>query len=167
MKIGNNRYMLSALFLAGFFSCGQVCAGVSVYPIEVSINSGGNSKIEVMSQAKDVSFVRITAKKIVNPGTPEEKEIPVNITGDDSLIVTPQKLAITPGGVRIVRLVTLTPPEKETTWRVYFEEASENNFREDKKSEGNKKSRRGRQYNMGCAGSCCAPKPRRKPENRQ
>lgn len=140
MKKINNRYVLPVFFLTWFFFCSQVCAGVSVYPIEVSINNGGASKIEVMSQSKDVSFVRVTAKKIVNPGTPQERETPFNITGGDSLIVTPQKLAITPGGTRIVRLVTLTPPEKETTWRVYFEEVSENNFRGDKLSEGNKKN---------------------------
>ena len=128
MKKRKTRYFLSALLLASGLYCSQGLASISVYPIEVSLAKDRVSKIELMSQSKDVSFVRVTVKKIINPGTPEEKEAPVNITGDDSLIVTPQKFAITPGATRMARLIALKPPEKETTWRVYFEEVSENNF---------------------------------------
>ncbi|NIE54784.1 fimbrial protein [Pantoea sp. Ap-870] len=103
-------------------------AGISVYPIEVNLGSSGNTKIEVMSQSDKVSFVKITEKKIINAGTPQEKEVAVDGVDDGGLIITPLKLAITPGSSRIVRMVTLNPPEKETTWRVYIQEVSAEEF---------------------------------------
>lgn len=103
-------------------------AGISVYPIEVNMGKSGNTKIEVMSQSDKVSFVKVTEKKIINAGTPQEKEIGVDGVDDGGLIITPLKLAITPGSSRSVRLVTLNPPEKETTWRVYIQEVSAEEF---------------------------------------
>lgn len=81
-----------------------------------------------MSQSDKVSFVKITEKKIINAGTPQEKEVAVDGVDDGGLIITPLKLAITPGSSRIVRMVTLNPPEKETTWRVYIQEVSAEEF---------------------------------------
>lgn len=103
-------------------------AGISVYPIEVNLGNSGNTKIEVMSQSDKVSFVKVSEKKIINAGTPQEKEVGVEGVDDGGLIITPLKLAITPGSSRIVRLVTLNPPEKETTWRVYIQEVSAEEF---------------------------------------
>jgi P pilus assembly chaperone PapD len=40
---------------------------------------------------------------------------------EGGVVVTPEKFALAAGAMRVVRLVSLTPPEKETTWRVYFE----------------------------------------------
>lgn len=40
----------------------------------------------------------------------------------------------------MARLVVLTPPEKETTWRVYFEEVPENSFNATDEHTGNKKT---------------------------
>ncbi len=78
----------------------------------------------MISSSEKVAFIKIRVKKILNPGTPHEKE--VEGLDSDSLIVTPLKLAIAPGLKRIVRIVTLNTPEKETTWRVYFQEVSSN-----------------------------------------
>lgn len=46
----------------------------------------------------------------------------------NQLIVTPQKIALAAGGERVVRLVSMNLPKKETTWRVYFEGVSETAF---------------------------------------
>ncbi|WP_338501847.1 hypothetical protein VRB18_20050 [Erwinia aphidicola] len=56
------------------------------------------------------------------------------------IIVTPQKIALAAGGERVVRIVSMTPPEKETTWRVYFEGVSETVFNaySDEKSQAGK-----------------------------
>ncbi len=36
-----------------------------------------NSKIEVISSSETVAFVKVGVKKIINPGTPHEKELEV------------------------------------------------------------------------------------------
>lgn len=45
----NKRYVLPALLLASGVYCSQVLAGISVYPIEVSIANGGAASIKLMS----------------------------------------------------------------------------------------------------------------------
>lgn len=99
-----------------------------VYPMETEVGKNGAAQIKALSQSDEVQFIKISLKKIINPGTPNEKEIHADISAGESLVVTPQKLALTAGGERIVRLVSLAFPEKETTWRVYFESVSENTF---------------------------------------
>lgn len=78
-----------------------------------------------MSQSDEVQFVKVTEKQVVNPGTKHEEEISVDGFNQNSLVITPQKLAISAGSQRLVRLVALELPEKETVWRVYFEGVSE------------------------------------------
>jgi len=50
------------------------------------------------------------------------------MSDENALVVTPQKIAVAAGGERIIRLITLSPQQKETTWRVYFESVSEDIF---------------------------------------
>ncbi|WON76147.1 fimbrial protein [Serratia sp. UGAL515B_01] len=65
----------------------------------------------------------------MQPGTKKESEGEVNMADEGSLVVTPQKLAVAAGATRIVRLVTMKAPAKETTWRVYFEGVSEKEYK--------------------------------------
>lgn len=111
-----------------FINVFSASAAMTVYPMETAVGETGSAKIRVMSQDEKIQFIRITVKKIIEPGTKNEKEIPVGIADQSALVVTPQKLALTPGGERIVRLVSLFPPVKETTWRVYFESVPEEVF---------------------------------------
>lgn len=101
---------------------------MSIYPMSVEIGDSGATQIRVMSQSDDVQFVKVTEKQIVNPGTEQEKEVSVDGFDQNSLVITPQKLAISAGSQRLVRLVSLELPEKETVWRVYFEGVSESAF---------------------------------------
>ncbi|MGX8942514.1 hypothetical protein ACWWJF_22320 [Symbiopectobacterium sp. Eva_TO] len=99
--------------LCVLYYCASANAEVDIYPIEVGIGNKGASQIQVFSRSDKVSFVRVT-EKIINPGTPLEKEISANMTSDGALVITPQKLAVSPGGQRLVRLVAVNLPEKET-----------------------------------------------------
>ncbi len=104
-----------------FFSWGAAHAAMTVYPMEASIGRGGVSQVRVISQGDKVQFIKINVKKIINPGTKLEHEISVGMDDTADLIVTPSKIALSAGSERVVRLISLTPPEKETTWRAYFE----------------------------------------------
>ena len=103
-----------------FFS-EMAMANMSVYPMELNVDRSGAAQIKVASKTDDIQFIRVRQKKILNPGTAQEKEIDVASWKEGGVVVTPEKFALAAGAMRVVRLVSLTPPEKETTWRVYFE----------------------------------------------
>ncbi|MEB7886712.1 fimbrial protein [Serratia fonticola] len=115
----NIKYLVG-IFLFAIYSGGSL-ANMSIYPMSVEVGETGATQIRVMSQSDAVQFVKVTEKQIVNPGTPQEKEVSVEGFAKNSLVITPQKLAISSGSQRLVRLVAVELPEKETTWRVYFE----------------------------------------------
>lgn len=114
----------TSLFMM-FSLCSPTHASMTVYPIEAEVGTKGTAQIRVLSKSDDVQFVNVTVKQISNPGTRDEKEIPVDMTAENALVVAPNKLALSSGSERIVRLVSMVPPPKETTWRVYFESVNE------------------------------------------
>lgn len=122
------------------FLCHTAHAAMYVYPMETTVGESGTAQIRVISQNDEVEFVRIKLKKITNPGTKNEREVEADMSDAGQIIVTPQKIALAAGGERVVRIVSMTPPEKETTWRVYFEGVSETVFNaySDEKSQAGK-----------------------------
>ncbi|WP_395489505.1 fimbrial protein [Cedecea davisae] len=103
-------------------------AAMYVYPMEASVGMNGASKIRVISQDNDVQFIRVSLKQVLNPGTKEESEKATLADNPAGLIITPRKIALSSASERVVRLVSVEPPQKETTWRAYFESVNENNF---------------------------------------
>lgn len=114
-----NTFYAAAISLS-FFS-EMTMANMSVYPMELNVESSGAAQIRVASKSDDIQFIRVRQKKILNPGTPQEKEIDVAAWKEGGVVVTPEKFALAAGALRVVRLVSLTAPAKESTWRVYFE----------------------------------------------
>jgi P pilus assembly chaperone PapD len=108
--------------------CNASQAAMYVYPMETAIGENGASQIRVISNDNDVQFVKIKLKKILSPATKQEREVDADMSDVNQIIVTPQKIALSAGGERIVRLVSMNLPAKETTWRVYFEGVSKNAF---------------------------------------
>lgn len=100
---------------------------MTVYPMEVSVGKKGVSQIRVISQDEKVQFIKVNLKKIILPGTPDEREVKADVNDLNNLVIAPSKIALSAGGERIVKLVTMNPPQKETTWRAYFEGVSEEN----------------------------------------
>ena len=124
MKQKKRVNMTTAFYVAAlslpFFS-EMAMANMSVYPMELNVDKSGAAQIKVASKTDDIQFIRVRQKKILNPGTAQEKEIDVASWKEDGVVVTPEKFALAAGAMRVVRLVSLMPPKKETTWRVYFE----------------------------------------------
>lgn len=114
-------YAFYAVVLSMTFFSEISLANMNVYPMEVNVNASGSAQITVTSKSDDIQFIRVKQKKILNPGTSQEREIDFPAWQEGGVVVTPEKFALAAGAVRVVRLVSLTPPSKESTWRVYFE----------------------------------------------
>ncbi|MFO6296975.1 fimbrial protein [Rahnella selenatireducens] len=121
-----------------FIAVRSACANMSVYPMEVTLNNQGAAQIQTLSQSGEAQFIKVSIKKIERPATPFEKEIAVNDAVSPSLIATPDKFALASGSQRIIRLISLNPPEKETAWRVYFEAVGVPDELKDKPGQDNK-----------------------------
>ncbi|ORM60452.1 hypothetical protein HA45_21855 [Pantoea rodasii] len=119
--------ILSGSFSVLFFTP-PASAGISVYPMTVGVGEDGNATVNVLSGDTDTDFVRVSVSKVINPGTPKEEETKINDFTENDLAVTPMKMAIPPGMTRVVRLVSIIPPARETTWRVYFESVTADAF---------------------------------------
>lgn len=125
------------LIAMGFISSASVWANMSVYPMEVTLNNQGAAQVQTLSQSGEAQFIKVSIKRIERPATPFEKEILVNDSVSQSLIATPDKFALASGSQRIIRLIALQPPEKETAWRVYFEAVAAPDELKDKSSQNN------------------------------
>jgi hypothetical protein len=122
-------FRLAFFAICGFFIQINVSSGAMyVYPMEVSVGLKGASQIKVISQDNDVQFIKVSLKQIFMPGTAQESEKASDAPSANGLIITPRKIAISPASERVVRLISVMPPEKETTWRAYFESVNEDNF---------------------------------------
>jgi len=114
-------YTFYALVLSLSFFSEISVANMTVYPMELNVDSSGTAQITVASKSDDIQFIRVKQKKILNPGTAQEKEIDVPAWQEGGIVVTPEKFALSAGAMRVVRLVSLVPPSKESTWRIYFQ----------------------------------------------
>lgn len=110
-----------------FFATNTIAA-MYVYPMEATLDDKGTRQLTLLSKDDDVQFVKVTLKRIENPGTLQEREVVSDIGGDTGIAVVPSKIALAAGSERIVRIVSMLPPEKETTWRIYFESVDKNTF---------------------------------------
>jgi P pilus assembly chaperone PapD len=98
-------------------------AGIDFYPMEIGLKSD-NQTIQIHAAGDKTEFIKVKVKKIINPGMPNESLQDYNPALDSELIVSPQKLAVTPSTTRLVRILTMNKPQKETAWRIYMEGVS-------------------------------------------
>lgn len=115
------KTIICLLILSSSFYLKPCFANMSVYPMVVEMDSSGSSIVQVSSKSDEPQFVKVDTKIIRNPGTNNEKEEYLSQWESKGLIVTPQKFALASGVKRVIRLISIEPPEKETVWRVYFE----------------------------------------------
>lgn len=109
------------LLLSSLLSAPSAKSQMSVYPMMVLLNEQGSGQIRVLSKSDDIQFVKTSIEKVLNPGMPTERQVNINVLEEEGIIATPQKFALAAGTQRIIRLMTAELPEKETTWRVYFQ----------------------------------------------
>ncbi|WP_157968028.1 fimbria/pilus periplasmic chaperone [Edaphovirga cremea] len=118
MKIKFSR--LTSLLLASLFlNCAH--ANMTVYPMALGLDNKGEGSVRIISKSNDVQFIKTTVYKIDQPGTPQEKEIPVSTKDASALVVMPPLFAIPGGSSKLVRMISMEPTEKEVMYRVKFE----------------------------------------------
>ncbi len=108
------------LFFFLFFVSFVAKANFMVYPISKDIKEGGSEVIRVYSKSKDVQYIKVYAKKVMNPGTKEEYEADTS-NWEGGLVVTPNRVILPGGSSKSVRLSQLKTPNVEEVYRVYFE----------------------------------------------
>ncbi|CFQ38901.1 hypothetical protein [Yersinia aleksiciae] len=116
-------FLASELLLSvSIFSMSTLCyANMTVYPMESGLDSNGTAQVRVLSKSNETQYIKIVTKQILRAATPKEYEVLAQPGLQDSLVVTPEKFGLAAGSQRIIRLISLILPEKETVWRVYFE----------------------------------------------
>lgn len=122
------RLILIAILVFGFVA--KVMAAIEVEPIiadtlsqaQVTGKSSKTLDITVINlDKKHNGYVSVTPLKVVNPGTPEEKEESVSNVKKLGLYISPSKLVISPGGRKLVRVGFLRPAAvSDNIFRVVF-----------------------------------------------
>ncbi|MFB3306002.1 hypothetical protein [Pseudomonas sp. AMR01] len=125
--------------LIGFFVC-LLCstlasANVMVYPMVVKINpvNPNKNQFKIFSKSDKTQYLKVYVAEVVDPATQQEHEIPVSIMSGTGIVASPQKIILPSGGEHIVRVRTLSTPNKEVLYRVYVEPVTA----EDSKYENN------------------------------
>lgn len=111
------RY-LTALFLLLPLSAR---ANLDVHPMRVHVEADRAAGVRVHSQSTRPQYIRATVKRVLHPGTAQEREIDEAAGESAAIAVTPTRFALAAGGSRLVRVIALDPVAEETALRVYFE----------------------------------------------
>jgi hypothetical protein len=85
--------------------------------MELNVDKSGAAQIKVASKTDDIQFIRVRQKKILNPGTPRKKRL-MWPRGKKVALLSPEKFALRQAQCA-VRLVSLTPPEKDHLARLF------------------------------------------------
>lgn len=96
-------------------------AAMSIDNAIIAFKPGDPSRkdVTVFNPDKEPLYVKVEILEVRNPGTSEEKRELVKDPEKISLLATPSKLMIEPGGRRVVRIVNLAPnPATERVYRV-------------------------------------------------
>lgn len=113
---------LLALILSLSIATPVVASNLMVYPMMLEVDQAkkGIGDITLYSHSDHVVYVKVSAKRIVHPGTPDEHEVDTAV-GQGDIVVSPQRLVVPAGGSRTVRVIRQGSPDNETAYRVYFE----------------------------------------------
>jgi P pilus assembly chaperone PapD len=76
--------------------------------------------VTVTNQSNEIAYVKVEVLQVSNPGTDQEKRTPVNGEETIDFVASPAKLAISPGGRKQVRMVSLADPGDEKVYRINF-----------------------------------------------
>ncbi|MNV35566.1 hypothetical protein D3C71_1270140 [compost metagenome] len=108
------------IFAAGLLAA-PAYANMSVHPMRLPVQDARGGQIRVHSQTPRVQYVQLRVLHLLDPATPDEREVDVEPGALQGIAVTPGKFVLAGGGNRLVRVIPLASVEEEAAYRVYFE----------------------------------------------
>lgn len=101
-------------------------ANMLVYPMAASIGADKDqtAELRIYSKSDTTQYVKVIAKRVIDPATDHEREEVSMSSGDDAIVISPAKFALPAGGTRLVRVIPLGTPQKEVLYRVYLQPAA-------------------------------------------
>ncbi|RQR61988.1 fimbrial protein TcfA [Burkholderia sp. Bp9002] len=123
-KYGTGRLLLAAIAMSLVSSIAG--ANMLVYPMSASIGAGKGlaAELRIYSKSDATQYVKVIAKRVIDPATDHEREEVSMNSGDDAVVISPAKFALPAGGTRLVRVIPLGVPQKEVLYRVYLQPAA-------------------------------------------
>lgn len=88
--------------------------------VDFPANEPPRQDVTVTNQSNETAYVKVEVLRVTNPGTEEEKRIPVADGDTIEFVASPAKIAIPPGGRKQVRMVSLGDPGEEKVYRINF-----------------------------------------------
>ncbi|HDR9506981.1 fimbrial protein [Burkholderia cepacia] len=127
--IFNEKYRAGRVLLAVVamsLASSVVSANMLVYPMAALIGAGNESAAElrIYSKSESTQYVKVSAKRVIDPATDHEREENGTHSGENGIVISPAKFALPAGGTRLVRVIPLGAPQKETLYRVYLQPAA-------------------------------------------
>lgn len=124
--IFEDKYRIAAALIATIttsLASPIASANMMVYPMGTSIGAGSGpaAELRVYSKSESTQYVKVIAKRVIDPATDHEREETSMSSGDDAVVISPAKFALPAGGTRLVRVISLGVPQKEALYRVYME----------------------------------------------
>ncbi|MDY6943404.1 MAG: fimbria/pilus periplasmic chaperone [Pseudomonadota bacterium] len=81
--------------------------------------SSNREDVEIQNTGTDPLYVNVSVFEVMSPGLSAETRVELNDPNQLDLLVSPRKMVIQPGAIRLMRVVNLTPPgERERIYRV-------------------------------------------------
>ncbi|UAL58108.1 hypothetical protein [Edwardsiella tarda] len=109
-------------FIGLLFVMTNVEANIQVSPINITLSSENkySGSVRVFSNSDKTMYIKTSVKRIVNPGTPKQQEVPVASDDNAGVIASPQRFIISGQGSHLVRILPINIPQKEGVYRVYI-----------------------------------------------
>jgi len=118
MKQLHNYVLIFGLFGTILSSYGSA---INVYPLDLDVNYQSRfHDVQVYNVGNDKAYVALNIALVKHPGLPDQQEIPLQDNPYQvGLIVTPNKMVIPPGQMRMARMLYIgQPPEEDLVYKV-------------------------------------------------
>lgn len=112
--------LLPLLISAMLFAAVSARAEFIISNAILEFQPGGQAQkdIEIISRSKDNDYVVTEVSEIINPGTPNQSERPLENPEESGLLVTPDKVVLSAGSRRVLRFVSMKEPGEHE--RIYY-----------------------------------------------
>ncbi len=122
INITSSARLIKSLFILVILFSPQIHAALVVNRAIITYDNPAVNREDVViinSDENENLFIQVEPFEVINPGSERQELVPLEITDNPDFLITPNRLAVAPGGRSLVRFLNLLPPgEKERIYRV-------------------------------------------------